>query len=192
MIDRLVSGGAALVAMTDSADGRARIVVPATLVWLSTGWNVSFTPSLGAVDALIASGRLAQIENPKLRQGLAGLKDVFNDAFEEEVFAREISVGQIVPLIGARVPLDFRIGRELFTSDGDGLTPQERSRGRPLPSYGSVEFPTDLAVRNAIVYRLAWLSAARSEFDHTHAHLEDLTTMVAAEIGVSNPGRPRR
>ena len=181
-LDRHLPAGHALVALLDGAGAEDVMVVPDTLAWITTGWNLSFSPSLGAVDALIASGRLAQIENSQLRLGLAGLRDLFNDALEEELSARQIVIEQIAPLLGARMQLDYDIGAEFFGHRGPGLTPQERVRDLPLTSHGSVEFPTDLRVRNAIVFRLGWLTSARSEFDLMQPHLRDLSEMVAEEI----------
>lgn len=182
-LDRQVRGGEALVELLDAARGQSTIVaVPDTLAWLATGWNLSFSPSLGAVDALIASGRLANIRNPELRLGLAGLREVFNDALEDELSAARIVIDHTVRLIGARIPLDYRIGNEFFGSRGEGVTPQERVRDVPFPSYGVVDFPTDLSVRNAIVFRVAWLASARSEFDGMQSHLSGLSEMVAEEL----------
>lgn len=181
-LDRHLPAGNALVALLDGAGANEVVVVPDTLAWITTGWNLSFSPSLGAVDALIASGRLAQIENAQLRLGLAGLRDLFNDALEEELSARQIVIEQIAPLLGGRIQLDYDIGAEFFAHRGRGLTPQERVRDLPFPSRGGVEFPTDLRVRNAIVFRLGWLTSARAEFDLMQAHLRDLSDLLAEEV----------
>lgn len=181
-LDRQISGLNALVSILDSANGVTRVSVPDTLAWLATGWNLSLNPSLGAVRALIASGRLAQVDNPELRLGLAGLDEAFADVLEEEIFARLIAQEQLAPLLGREIPLDFRIGNEFFGTTREGLTPQERVRTLPLPSYGSVEFPSNLPIRNAIVLRLAWLTSGRAEFVQLHARLEDLVELVSSEI----------
>ena len=181
-LDRVIGAGESVAATLDEAQGQPTVEIPDTLAWLVTGWNVSFTPSLGAVDALLASGRLSRIENEELRLGLAGLRETFEDSFEEEVFAREINVGQVVPLLGETYRLDFSIGNEFFASGGPGRTPQERITAVPLTSRGDVRFPTRLEVRNAIVHRMAWLSSARSEFVSLRPLLDDLIRLVEEEI----------
>ncbi len=184
-LGRILAGGNALTAALEAADGAPYVAVVDTLAWLGTTWNVSFSPSLGAVDALIASGRLAQVANPELRLGLAGLQDVVTDAFEEEVFAREIATRQVVPLVGEHVDLNslFDVGNRFFAPAGDNaVTPQERVRNRALQSSGTIEFPTRIAVRSAISHRLGWLSSARSEFQSLQLHLETLIDWVSEEL----------
>lgn len=112
--------------------------------------------------------------------GLAGLSEEFSDALEEEILARQIGMEQLAPLLGALMRLDYTVGNEFFASAGDGLTVQQRVTSVPFPSHGMVEFPVSLAVRNAIVLRLAWLSSGQSEFKLLHAHLNDLVGLVSA------------
>ena len=184
-LDRILAGGNALIAALVAADGAPYVAVVDTLAWLGATWNVSFSPSLGAVDALIASGRLAQVANPELRLGLAGLRDVVTDAFEEEVFAREVSSRQVLPLVGEHVDLNslMEVGNKFFAPAGaDGVTPQERGRNRALQSSGTIDFPTRTAVRSAIGHRLAWLSSARSEFQGLQLQLETLIDWVSEEL----------
>ncbi|UCC25845.1 MAG: hypothetical protein JSU98_01865 [Gemmatimonadales bacterium] len=181
---RVLDGGDSLLHQLRSADGPYVEVVD-TLAWLGTGWSVSFSPSLGAVDALIASGRLAQVSNSELRLLLAGLRDMIADAFEEEEGARGISTTQVAPLVGAHLDLNtlFEIGRRFFASDEDtqGMTPQERVRTRALVSSGTVSFPADVSVRSAVGHRLGWLSTAYSEFGSLERHLERMIELVADE-----------
>lgn len=185
VLRRLGTAGDALVGALSSSDA-SQVSVPDTIAFLALQWHPSFSPSLGAVNALISSGRLAQIVNPDLRLGLAGLSESVNDALEEEVFARQISVEQLLPLVGENVdygPIS-RIAIEFFGLSGNqGLTPQERSIDRPVPTEGSMLLPNSSAIRTAALRRNTWLGAARSEFEQLREHLDDLITLIALEIG---------
>jgi hypothetical protein len=79
-LDRILTASGALVAVLDDSASEDFVSVADTLEFLAKGWQTTFSPSLGAVEALIASGRLAQIRDAELRQGLAGLSKVVDDA----------------------------------------------------------------------------------------------------------------
>jgi hypothetical protein len=167
-----------------------QVTVPDTLALLAIQWTPSFSPSLGAVTALISSGRLAQVEATPLRLGLAGLSSLIDDALEEELFARQIAVEQLLPLLGEES--EWRIVTELarayFGLDGsagrEGLTPQERARGRAFPGVQDLTIPNSQAVRSALGRRTTWIAAARAEFTGLGEHLDDLVAQVPAAGGL--------
>jgi hypothetical protein len=180
---RLETAGLAL-GETLRASASPTVAVPDTLAFLSAQWHVTFSASLGAVDALISSGRLAQVENTELRLGLAGLSAAVEDALEEEIFARQVAVEQLIPLISESgdwsVVTD--VARGYFGLDGsaglEGLTPQERNQGRALPNASDLLVPNTPAVRNALARRTIWISAARAEFAQLDTHIADLVALI--------------
>lgn len=103
-LDRITTAGAAFAEALASSNA-PDVLMSDTLVFLGAQWHPSCSPSLGAPNALISSGRLAQVQGTDLRLGLAGLSEAVNDALEEEVFARQVSVEQLLPLIGERADL---------------------------------------------------------------------------------------
>ena len=184
-LDRIALGGQSLVDLLDTASEAEMVLVADTLAWIVNSFVPSLNPSLGAVEALIASGRLAQIRNPDLRLGLAGLRDFLSDAIEEEMAARQVTVQQLMPLI--RTHFDSgeteRIGREFFGAvDVTGLSTQERTAGRALQSYQSVAYPNSLAIRNTIRFKLGWYEVGRLEYGRLIPHMDGLIEMVGEEI----------
>ena len=167
----------------DSAGVGATVSVPDTLFFLATVWQPTFNASLGAVDALLASGRLGEIGNAELRLGLAGLDEVVADALEEEIFARAISVDELAPLLDATVvrPSFARILSDLFGAEGDGTSPQARGSGVPIPYETDVRVPVSLMVRNLIDRRVLWQQAAIGEFRRLDRRLGELSTLIAEE-----------
>ena len=81
----------------ESAVGEATINTHDTLVWLASA-TVTFNASLGALDALIASGRLAAIDNAAMRLRLAGLRSLVEDAVETQGWGRELFFNHQYPL----------------------------------------------------------------------------------------------
>ena len=184
-LDRVATAGAALAGALREAPG-STVSVPDTLVYLGAQWHPSFSPSLGALDALISTGRLAQVQGTDLRLGLAGLRELVNDALEEELFARQVGVEQLLPLIGEEADLTpvAEIAAVHLTLNGsEGLTPQERNGGRPVPGAGPMTIPNTPSVRNALLRRNMWLTGALAEFTRLHSHVGDLIELIPASDG---------
>ena len=111
------------------------VSLPDTIVWLANSY-VTLNASLGAVEALIASGRLALIEDATVRSSLAGLREKVVDAVEEQLRAERLYSDFILPLTAAepRWPDGYKIIDVEFWE-------LPRVPGRQLPAHGSVEVP---------------------------------------------------
>ena len=181
-LDRQVAGLGALVRRLDAAEGVGPLVVPDTLAWMATGWNSTLDPSLGAISALISTGSLSRVDDTELRLGLAGIHDVFSDVIEEELLARQVTMEQLVPLLGEAMRLDYSIGDQFFGTEGEGNEAAARGELLPLPTFGDVSFPTDLPIRNAILFRTAWLTSARAELVPLRGRLQRLIELISAEL----------
>ena len=182
-LERVNSASAALNVILGDSGGREVLQVPDTLAWLASVWSPTLDASLGAVDALIASGRLAQVNDPDLRLGLAGLKDRLEDAVEEELVARQIGLRELVPLV--RDETDFNrfalITNEFFGGGDEGAGIQEVVTQRPVPSFGYVPFSTSAAVRNTLAFRQTWFDVAVAEYSRLLPHFDNLIRMVDRE-----------
>jgi hypothetical protein len=185
-IGRIIAGADYLLERLE-AEPEARFVsVTDSIAWLATLWGPTLDPSLGAVDALISSGRLAQIENPELRLRLAGLRDMIIDAQEEEDVALKISLEQLSPRIveSPGWPALRRLTREFTTvRQVAGLSPQEQMAGGRMPTYGDIAVPNNAAVRGVLNLRLIWYEAAIAELRPLLPHLEGLEALVDRETG---------
>lgn len=150
------------------ADSSASVLVPDTLVWWAAFNAPTLDASLGAIDALVGAGRLAGIEDPALRLGIAKIRGRIADVVEEQVVARQIAVEQVVPLLGEGGADLEPIQR---VSDA-GVTPRP-SLGvgfRPVPSFGSMEVQNSPSLRFALRARAIWYIASNQEM----AGLEDV------------------
>lgn len=93
LVKRVAGSIAALLDSMDRQPNATQIIASDTTIWISQR-TPTFDPSFGAIDALVATGRLAAIEDTRLRQNLAGLASRATDAGEELLEAQ--SVYQIV------------------------------------------------------------------------------------------------
>jgi len=183
---RVESAGSGLLGLLASSS-MSTVSVPDTLAFLAAQWHPSFSASLGAVTALINSGRLAQVEDQELRLGLAGLSSLIDDALEEELFARQIGVEQLLPLLGEVGDWETvtQVARSYFGLEGssglEGLTPQERNVGRAVPGSGSVIIPNAPSVRAALSRKATWIAAARAEFTSLDSHIVDLIRSIPTD-----------
>lgn len=136
LMDRMVVASDSMLSALDGAPEGSLVTLPDTVLWLTNTYT-TLNASLGAVDALIASGRFALIEDPTLRAGLSGLREKFEDAGEEQHRVVAISQDHVMPFqaTNPRWPIAAvaRIGKDYW--------PAERVTGRQLTSYGTVEVP---------------------------------------------------
>jgi hypothetical protein len=183
-IDRIVTSTDDVLAVLGAAPDDDFVQVADSLAWLATVWVPTLDPSLGAVDALISSGRLSKVGNPELRLGLAGLRDLFLDAMEESRVALRLVEAQLWPRLVTSPDMAAmrRVSREFVSSRQDaGASPQEQMIGGGMPTYQDVTFPNGADVRGTLNLKLIWLEGAIAELRPMIPHLERLIALVAAE-----------
>ena len=178
VLDRLTSSSAALLVKLHANPGASTVEATDTIALLSTMWAPTIDPSLGAVEALISSGRLAQLPNPRLRQGLAGLRDQFQDAREEQQNAIAIRDNQIFPLVRDR--LDYRAFREILVelAEAGNAQSQESMSVRSFPSVGIVAYPNGPSIRNALELRLLIYLTVQDEMSRLQVFLDDIIAVL--------------
>jgi len=147
LTERMVAGSTAMADAMELESANDALRLPDTLVWLGTSTGPSLSASSGALDALIASGRLAAIEDPFVRLKLAGLPSRMDDIAEVQSRVLALSMTQIRPLSYDRVDnrLDLAVAEAFYTEDF--------TVGRPLPHQSSVMFPNSRRLRNWIRVR---------------------------------------
>ena len=184
VLRRLTSSADALLADLNASPQSSTLMITDTIAWMATSWAATIDPSLGAVEALIGSGRLAQVPNPQLRQGLAGLRDQFADAVEEELLARKVFTDDLFPLTRDR--LDYQafgvLLEQLSGQAGGGLLSQESVSTRAFPTEGAVEYPNSPAIRNALELRRQWNVAAQDELALLEVFLNELLAALDEEL----------
>ena len=167
-LDRIRGGGGAVLDLMYAAEDRDSIEVVDSLVFLISNWAPSLEVSLGAVDALIASGRLAEIEDPELRLGLAGLRDRFADVVEDELVGRSIHVEQQGPLLSRLMDLGQLSRMDVEFFDGGDVA------RTPVPHHGRIVYPNTRELRNIIYRKVSWYGSARGEIRALIHHIDGL------------------
>lgn len=177
-LERVVSGGEAVLDVLDAGAEEAFVSLPDTLAFLVTYWAPTLDHSLGALDALTSSGRLSEVESIALRRSLAALRDRISDAVEDQWEARNFQSNRLLPTISSQVDLGlaYRIDREFFSSSAAAVATVER----PLPTFGTVRFPTGVETRNAIAYRLSWHASALADMRVLRLHIDDLVELLGS------------
>ncbi len=177
---RKLAAGDALVGLLEAHDDGRLVAVPDTLGW----WALDPTPTLnayfGGIDALIASGRLPAIENPLLRLRLTGLRGMVEDAVEEQLVANELQENRLRPLVEKQSDLASLklIGEEFWAG--------ERVPGRAVLGQGSVQIPSGLDVRNAILRRGTYYVISIGEMESLIAQLGEIRRLIGDEVGAAS------
>jgi hypothetical protein len=182
VLERLTSSAEALLVELHANPDASMVEATDTIALLATMWAPTIDPSLGAVEALISSGRLAQLPDPRLRQGLAGLRDQFQDAREEQQNAIAIRDNQLFPLIRDR--FDYRAFRRILVelAAAGNAQSQESMAVRSFPSIGTVEYPNGPSIRNALELRLLIYLTVQDEMSRLQVSLDDLIVVLEDEL----------
>ena len=173
LTQRIAAGTRALTEIMGAASASRVVTIQDTLVFLGTMVPSTLDVSLGAVDALIASGRLARIENPTVRRRLAGLRDLIEDAVEGELRVMGITNTYLDPL------LDADVDRTLVGEVGSSFwLHEERIIGRGLVSQGQVDFPNTLALRNILQRRALTMASTSTEMRTVLREIVELLELI--------------
>jgi hypothetical protein len=189
-IDRIVTATDSLLLMLNDEPDAEFVSVADSLAWLVAMWVPTLDPSLGAAEALISSGRLAQVGDPELRLGLAGLRDLYVDVAQEQEQVLAITSERLWPLFvtSPDVGAVRQVSREFVSIRQEaGLSPQEQMAGGQMPHYQEVAFPNGQEVSGVLNLKLMWLEAAIAELRPLLPHLQRLITLVDSEAPVAAP-----
>jgi len=173
MAQRMVDAFGVVLAAIES--NQAAPAVADTSFWLTT-ITPSLDASLGAIDALIASGRMAVIGNPELSRRLAGLRDRVEDAVEEQVQAWEVQVSIVLPHLAEH---DWNATRHV----GDAFWAQDRVPGRGLEYRGSVTLPSgrSLVAGFSVLRTLHYVTIG--EFSALLEEFDVIERLIELEVG---------
>ena len=173
VLERLTSSAEALLVELHANPDASMVEATDTIALLATMWAPTIDPSLGAVEALISSGRLAQ---------LPGLRDQFQDAREEQQNAIAIRDNQLFPLIRDR--FDYRAFRRILVelAAAGNAQSQESMAVRSFPSIGTVEYPNGPSIRNALEVPLLIYLTVQDEMSRLQVSLDDLIVVLEYEL----------
>ena len=168
---RIADSSTELLRALRAAPEREHIAVVDTLVWWQT-MTPTYEPSLGAIDAVAASGRMSAIRNRELSRRLASLRSSLEDAVEEEYEAQSYFEAIQAPRVFARLDL----------SDLHYLTDQfvGSAMREPLESRQVVDHPNSTEIRSAIEYRRYLYLEAVASLRGVVADLEGIQALLAA------------
>ncbi len=170
LLNRYVSGTNSLLSMLEAHPNSSTVLVQDTLAWTATAWH-TMDPSLGALDALLASGRMSAIQNPRLRVLFAGLRDQFRDAIEEEHLSRDLHYNTFLPQVREILEMGFawRIGLQFhIEQDSEGS----------LPAKEMILFPNSLGIRNSMRERSGLYTISVAEMRNLQTQLEEMLTLL--------------
>jgi len=161
------------------------VAVRDSTAWLATYWAPTYDPSMGAIDALIGSGYLAQIEDNRLRLGLTGLRDLFRDATEESRIVLQMNIETLYPLVAESPdgPLLRAITGEILSVRQDaGRSPQEQVAESRMPTYRDVLLPNSRAMVGALSIKAGWYESALAEFRPLQSQIRELIEALETEL----------
>ncbi|MDH3207958.1 MAG: hypothetical protein OEO79_15235 [Gemmatimonadota bacterium] len=175
-LTRIIEAADAMLELMQVNEGQRSVEVTDSLAFLVSNWAPSLEVSLGAVDALVATGQLAEVGDPRLRLGLAGLRDRFADVIEDELVARQFHVEQFVPALAGQMDLT------VFSRLDKEFSPGPTAEQLPVPHYDWVEYPNTRELRSILYSKAGWYGSARRECTALVVHLDELVAMTVEEM----------
>jgi len=176
MSERIVRGSDAVLALMDAGGRAPSVSVPDTLAFLVHTW-LTFDPSLGALDALVASGRLAAIPDPETRLRLSGLRAFIEDAGDLQLPTRGLYYDQMLPIISQEAAYDHYAVSDV----SDRFWAAERLPGRALESATSVDYPNTQRLRVLIRERRGLFNTTVAEMTQLLAEFKALASMIGVD-----------
>jgi len=178
LLRRVVAASGSLVESLDEQSDAPFVTVSDTIAAMARILSPTLDLSMGGVEALMASGRLAIVRSPELRRRLAGLSSLVEEVTEDEDLAQDIGWQQLYPAIAPRADFDHGyVIAELTT---------ERIPGLPLQSRSDVSHPNSSEIRGYLRARRGWYGAAIRDAEKLQVEMLELRTLIRAELEALN------
>ena len=99
LMDRVITASSSITEALFSDPGATEVELPGEWLYWGIFVNPTLDLSLGAIDAWIATGRLAGIDDPGLRKRLASVRGKVADVTEEQEVARDVGTRDLYPYL---------------------------------------------------------------------------------------------
>ena len=174
-MERKLLGSAEVLRILEADRDAAITPLADTLAFLATSTVPTLDPSSGALSTLIASGRLAFVDDEDVRGRLAGLGDLIADAIENQVYINDQIATRMDPATH-----DQFDNAPVVEVQASFVSVEDRSGGpeRALVHQVHVQFPNNLSVRNLVRYLTFAMTTAVGEMRMVLRELEELIVLV--------------
>ena len=176
MMNEVVAANESLIDRLSQSESPTVDIGDNVLLWVLF-INPTLDLSLGGIDAWIASGRMAGIENPVLRQRLAGIRGMADDAVEEQRVAREVGIQNIYNTVEDAIG-DIDAVREFIAS---GYHLRSRDSISVIPETSSITVPNSNSLRFLLQARVIWYEASIQEVTDFRSDLLEIQALVREE-----------
>ena len=178
MMGRVTDAGDSIVDAMLAKPDAAQIEVPGQWLYWGMFNNPTLDPSLGAIDAWIATGRLAGIRNAELRKRLASVRGKVDDVTEEQHIARELGTRDLYPLL-SEVMNDLGPIAETFAA---GLTQRQRIGVHDIAELEPMAIPNGNGIQLLMQARILWYRASLGEMGDFRDELLEIQALLNEEL----------
>ena len=174
-MERKLLGSAEVLRILEADRDAAITPLADTLAFWAMSTVPTLDPSSGALNTLIASGRLSLVDDGDVRGRLAGLGDLMADAIENQVYMNDQIATRMDP-----ATYDQFDNAPVIDVYARFVKVEDRSGGpeRALVHRVLVPFPNNLAVRNLVRYLTFAMTTAVAEMRMVLQELEELIVLV--------------
>ena len=171
---RIMDVGYGLLERMNSEREADFVTVPDTVAFWAVGATPTLNVSVGAIDALIASGRFGAIQSGDLRTALANIDADISSVTENQIIAREYTLSALNPR------LDDVLDRQVLTRLR--FLPTFPFIRRPAESLADVRLPNNQGVRNAIEVRVGYFNRSVGAMSFLTEDINQILALLDQEL----------
>lgn len=178
LMDRVTSASSSITQALFSNPDAAGLEVPGEWLYWGIFVNPTLDLSLGAIDAWIAAGRLAGIDDPGLRKRLASVRGKVADVIEEQEVARDLGTRDLYPYL-AEAGGDVRPIVAIFQS---GLSQRPITGTYEVPQIDAMRIPNSPQLRLLTQARAIWYLASAQEMRDLRNDLKEIQELLQKQL----------
>ena len=163
-----------LVSRIDGAGDDLWLTLPDTIVAFAFVYPPTYDASTGAVGALISSGALSRIQDPRLKGILGNIEAQVEDVRESELGARRVAAEVIMPLFWEEAALASALGR--------GREFRGRGLAKTQLTSRTIRIRNAAGLKNRLLLRLGWVDGSVGSLDDLRTDMVLALDLLAVEV----------
>ena len=178
LMDRVITASSSITEALFSDPGATAVELPGEWLYWGIFVNPTLDLSLGAIDAWIATGRLAGIDDPGLRKRLASVRGKVADVTEEQEVARDVGTRDLYPYL-AETGGDVRPIVAIFEG---GLSQRPITGAYEVPQIDTMRIPNSPQLRLLMQARAIWYLASAQEMRDLRNDLKEIQGLLQKQL----------
>jgi hypothetical protein len=178
LMNRVITASSSITEALFSDPDVKAVELPGEWLYWGIFVNPTLDLSLGAIDAWIATGRLAGIDDPGLRKRLASVRGKVADVTEEQEVARDLGTRDLYPYL-AEAGGDIR---PIVAVVEGGAAQRPIAGTYEVPKIDAMRLPNSPNFRLLMQTRAIWYRASAREMRDLRSDLNEIQGLLQKQL----------